>query len=270
MKEIKGINVLERSDIERLAPSFYQTEAHPKMSDRYAPINSYDIAKLLWSMGWMPVYAREQRSNIASNRGYQRHMVRYAHPDFITKDGDLLQLVGTNSHNGISAYHICGGIWRKVCTNGLTIQLSNFGDFIIKHIGNIEEIVFSATRQIAENASMIGSRIESMQAIELTEVEKDIFASTAHEFIYGEEKDKAPIKPLALLAPRRRIDEKNDLWTTFNVIQENAVKGGIRGYNVERRRRVRTRQITSIDKDLKLNKALWSMAEKMREMKLAA
>jgi hypothetical protein len=68
-----------------------------------------------------------------------------------------------------------------------------------------------------------------------------------------------PIAPAQLLAPRRREDTANDLWTTFNVVQENVIKGGLHGVGRDannRRRRVTTRAVNGIDQDVKLNKAL--------------
>ena len=70
-----------------------------------------------------------------------------------------------------------------------------------------------------------------------------------------------------MLQPRRYADNGTDLWKTFNRVQENLTKG-IRG-RVDRSTGQRTgsRGIKSIDGDVKLNRALWAMAEKMAELK---
>jgi len=50
------------------------------------------------------------------------------------------------------------------------------------------------------------------------------------------------------------------------VVQENVIKGGqLTGYS-DKGRRQKTRPVRSIDRDLKLNKAMWSLAEKMKEL----
>lgn len=84
-----------------------------------------------------------------------------------------------------------------------------------------------------------------------------------------------PIKPIELLAAHRDEDSsevmlrghgygpqraKSDLWTTYNVIQENMLKGGISGRS-ETGRRTTTKAIHAINEDVKLNKALWGMAQ---------
>jgi hypothetical protein len=72
-----------------------------------------------------------------------------------------------------------------------------------------------------------------------------------------------------MLRPRRFADTSPDLYTTLNVVQENAIRGGLRGVSRQngRRRAVTTRAVTGIDQDVKLNRALWTLAEEMRKLK---
>jgi len=53
-------------------------------------------------------------------------------------------------------------------------------------------------------------------------------------------------------------------------VQENVIRGGMRGQSVDAngRRQVRAvRAVTGIDQDVKLNRALWTLAEEMRRLK---
>lgn len=269
MKTIKGLQVLEEKDFNHFCPSFYATAPKSDRSERYQFINSRDIAVELWNKGWFPTYAREQRSNKAENRGFNKHLVRFSNPDFTTTDGDRIELVSVNSHNGISAYQFYCGIFRQVCTNGLIVMTSDMGRFSVLHKGDIIKQVHSNIKMIADNASMVSGSIDEMKAIELTPDEQGVFASAAHKYVY-DETEKAPISADRLLYARRSYDQSPSLWATYNRVQENIIKGGIRGYNRDKRRRVTTRTITSIDKDIKLNKALWQLAEQMKEIKQAA
>ena len=65
---------------------------------------------------------------------------------------------------------------------------------------------------------------------------------------------------LQILSPRRWQDESNDLWTTYQRMQENLIKGGLSGRNAKGGR-THTRAVRGIDGDVKLNRALWVMAE---------
>ena len=49
------------------------------------------------------------------------------------------------------------------------------------------------------------------------------------------------------------------LWHTFNVVQENVLRGGIPRRSASNRLS-RTRRITAIREDVRLNSALWELA----------
>jgi len=65
-----------------------------------------------------------------------------------------------------------------------------------------------------------------------------------------------------LLTPRRHEDSRDDLWTVFNRLQENLSKGGL-DVRTATGKRTRSRSVKGIDGDVKLNRALWVMAENM-------
>jgi hypothetical protein len=108
--------------------------------------------------------------------------------------------------------------------------------------------------------------------IQLTNREQLAFAEAAHELRF-EDAENAPVEPVKLLQTNRRADVGNDTWTVFNRIQENVIKGGLHGKRIDengRARRVTTRPIKGIDQDVKLNRALFTLAAKMAEIKTAA
>jgi len=62
------------------------------------------------------------------------------------------------------------------------------------------------------------------------------------------------------------------VWQTFNVIQENLIRGGLSGRRQTsdgRIRRSQTRAINGIDQNVGLNRALWTLAEGMQRLKTA-
>jgi hypothetical protein len=70
-----------------------------------------------------------------------------------------------------------------------------------------------------------------------------------------------------LLVPHRDEDNKDDLYTTLNVIQENLLSGNVSGVNKETGRRFTSREITSISKDKDINQGLWDIAERIASIK---
>lgn len=102
--------------------------------------------------------------------------------------------------------------------------------------------------------------------------EAGILADAAHVLRFGDNEGETttPIRAEQLLVPRRHDDRANDLWTVWNVVQENAIKGGLRGVgrdDLGRPRRVKSRAVNGIDQDIKLNKALWLLGETMAALK---
>ena len=63
----------------------------------------------------------------------------------------------------------------------------------------------------------------------------------------------------------RAADIGHNLWSSYNVAQENLIRGGI--MNTDTRRR--SKAIKSIQKDLELNTKLWDLGTKYYSMATA-
>src|SRR3546814_1040711 len=94
-----------------------------------------------------------------------------------------------------------------------------------------------------------------MKAVRLSEDERRLLGEVSLVARYGE--DESPLRPEQIIEPRRREDVGDSLWATFNVIQENVIRGGLQGRkrNADGRiRRAQTRAINGIDrKSTRLN-----------------
>jgi hypothetical protein len=82
----------------------------------------------------------------------------------------------------------------------------------------------------------------------------------------GEGEPPAPVTAEQLIEARRPEDLDHSLWTTFQRVQENALRGGQAGRSAQGRR-LHTRPVASIDRSVSLNRALWVLAEEMRKLK---
>jgi hypothetical protein len=99
----------------------------------------------------------------------------------------------------------------------------------------------------------------------LTNDESTAFARQALAMRF-EEEGSWPITPTKLLEPRRREDYGDDLWRTFNRVQENLLQGGQRErdrFLSNGRRIPRTRAVTGLDQNVRLNKQLWELAQRL-------
>ncbi|SET65188.1 protein of unknown function [Nitrosospira multiformis] len=66
--------------------------------------------------------------------------------------------------------------------------------------------------------------------------------------------------------PRRFSDRASNMWTTFSRVQESLIKGGIRRRS-KSGSSLPTHAVNGIDQNVKLNRALWILAEEMRKLK---
>jgi hypothetical protein len=258
-------SVLDNAALMQSAPSVFAEHEHSRMSDRYGFIPTINVVDALRGAGWLPVSAQDQRVRLEDRRGFTRHVVRFQHQDAkaLANVGDTTpELVLLNSHDGTSAYQMHAGLFRLVCSNGLILADSTFAKISIKHSGDVIGRVIDATAEIVREVPRIAHQVEEMQAVKLTDSERAAFAESALLL----RDSTLPVRADQVLRPRRYADNNADLWTTFNVVQENITKGGLSTRNA-RGGRASTRAVTSINEDTKLNKALWQLAEKMAELK---
>ena len=103
-------------------------------------------------------------------------------------------------------------------------------------------------------------------AITLDAGESEVFARAALTLKYDDPAKPAPITETQILMPRRTDDDRRDLWSVFNRTQENLIKGGLRARAANGRRHS-TRPVQGIDQNLRLNRALWLLADGMRQLK---
>jgi len=75
--------------------------------------------------------------------------------------------------------------------------------------------------------------------------------------------DKSPITLSQVLRSRWHEDYGNDLWTTFQRVQENMIKGGLHGKSTTGKNTC-ARAVNGIDGDIKLNRALWLIADELK------
>ncbi len=258
---------LTNDQIATFAPAAGSVEPIDGVSSRYSFVPTLTAVDLLRDAGWLPIHEEQSTVRKIERDGYQRHLIRFA-KNGLSFDGERVDLVLFNSHDCGCASKLIASVWRQICSNGLMVA-SEFANFSHKHIGFSPDAFIHSAGEIASAAGIIAERVDEMKVLEMTPDERGIFAQAAHGLIY-DETEQAPIQPYQLLDERRYDDKGNDLWTTFNVVQENAMRGGIKGTTRGRNgrlRRITTRPVKALDRNIKLNQALWFLTEKMAELK---
>lgn len=273
---------LSDEQLHRFAPSIFAREAHESRSERYGYAPTFEILAALRTEGFLPVHASQSSTRDASRREHTKHMIRFTHRSQLEQlaagraVGDVFpEVVLINAHDGSSAYQLMGGLFRLVCLNGLVVADAMVGTFKVQHTGKIRERVIEGSYTVLQNTTRAVEVADEWKGIALEIDERDALAEAAHQvrFADAEGNVSTPITPAQLLIPRRYADDRKDLWTTFNVLQENAIRGGLQGRtqpgpNASRGRRVTTREIRGIDQDIRLNRALWALGARMADIKL--
>lgn len=271
---------LDNQSLRAVVPSLFATEAHESRSARFVPIPTIDVIDGLRREGFDPFFAQQARTRIAGKAEFTKHMVRLRHRSLARADGEAFEIILVNANDGTSAYQLLPGFFRFVCANGLFTG-DTFNEVKVRHSGNAIDDVIEGSYQVLEDAPRVTEQVGEAKGITLNDAERRLFADSVHMLrfpdAHAEDEEKrreAPVPAQALLRPRRYEDGRDpSLWATFNMVQENAIKGGQRGHvtgSNGRRRNATTRPVSGIDQNRALNRAMWSLMEGMAQLKAAA
>lgn len=247
--------------VRQQAPAVFALTPHEEMSQRYTFIPSERVLTGLMQAGFVPVDARQAATRTASAL-HARHIVRLRRRLETVRLRDAVpEIVFLNSHDGSSAYQLRVGIFRVVCTNGLVVSRGALPTRVVMHRGNIVDSVVSGALEMAERFTDLAGLVERMEARRLFKDEQVAFAASALALRF-EDITECGLNPMQLLTCRRPEDAGEDLWTTLNRVQENLLRGGLPRRS-STGRLVRTRRITSIREDVRINSGLWELASRI-------
>jgi Domain of unknown function (DUF932) len=239
------------------APAAFADSAHESRSLAYTFISTATVVEALRVAGFYPVEARQALR--ARSLLHARHLIRFRRRfETVALRDAVPEILFLNSHDGTSAYQLRVGLYRTVCTNGLVVSEGAFPVLSVAHRGDIVADVVRAALQISERFEALAASVERMERTRLDQLERVDFAGQAAGLRFHGVSETG-LEPSRLLVPRRAEDAGEDLWRTFNVVQENVLRGGIVRRTASGRL-VRTRPIGAIREDVRLNSSLWALA----------
>lgn len=256
---------LTEDQLRSVAPSIFAEAAHDSRSERYTYIPTSTVLAGLQKEGFQPFMVAQTRVRDEGKRDFTKHMIRLRHPSQIN-DTEANEVILLNSHDGTSSYQMVAGLLRFVCMNGLVCG-ETVTDVRVRHKGQIVDNVIEGAFEVLDGFKLVREVRDDMRAITLAPAEAAAFGRAALALKYEPDVTKpAPITETQLLAPRRMADAGSDLWSTFNRVQENIVQGGLQMKSTNGRR-MSTRAVAGIDSSVKVNRALWMLAEEMQRLK---
>ena len=240
--------------IKSIAPSVFATSASPKLSGKYVFIPTEQIVEYFDREGW-------EISNVAqTGKGiHATHQIKFRNGELPSVGDTLVEAIVRNSHNGMSTFSVSAGLHRLVCSNGLTVPTSVADKFNVRHSGFELDDVKRLMDGFSKKLPLIQGSVGRMMERELSMDEKIEYVQKSAKIRWAEGSIPTDAQLVNLLTPNRVEDDKNDLWTTFNVVQEKLIRGG---FVKEQGRNVRTvKPITSLNMDTMINQKLWELAE---------
>jgi Domain of unknown function (DUF932). len=249
---------LERSDIQVRTPAALASSADPRTSPTYTFLSSENVIQALGNAGFVPVAAAQTRSRRA-NPLSARHAIRFRRRyETVSLRDCIPEILFLNAHDGRMATQFRLALFRPVCTNGLVVCDETLPVWRVPHRGNtLDEVIAAAIRQ-SEQFAEVGAWVERMERTRLEAEQRVAFATCAISLRFPNKQPEG-LDPAQLLRPRREEDQGNDLWTTYNVVQEHVIKGGL-SYQTGKNRKMHSRGIRAIREDVRLNSELWRMA----------
>jgi hypothetical protein len=150
------------------------------------------------------------------------------------------------------------GIFRVVCANGLIVSHGAFPAYCVSHRGSVVDEVVAGALKLSEEFEHLAGEVERMEQRHLLKDEQVRFAEKALALRFRDPA-QAGMQASQLLRCRRAQDIGDDLWRILNRCQEGLLRGGLSRWTVSGRL-TRTRRITSIANDVRLNSQLWDLA----------
>ena len=261
--QFKGTALSEQT-LRSQAPSIFAEGPMAGVSRRYTFVPTAQIVDGLGREGWVPVSVEEQAIRNEARRGFQKHLIRFRRLEQMqTLDEWNVELVLMNSHDTGCAYQLHAGIFRRICSNGLVLSEGSFQAIRFRHSGLQSEAVVEASFRILASMARVGELVHRFSERLLTPGESLALAGHALRLRYDTQ-GTAPVDPETVLRSRRPEDDRNDLWTTLNRLQENLIRGGGSDHHRDKRGKIRSvRALRGIDSRVNLNKALWGLAERV-------
>ena len=276
---MRGEKMTQTIDINQY-PSIVSNAKEPwgRTTDKYEFLPTTRIIDILADNKWFPVSAAESRIINPKRNGYQEHMLRFRHegsPSIHSLHEAYAEIVVQNSHDGSRAFRIMGGVFVQICGNGLVVSEGLVQSFRIKHIGFTKKRVEEAIEVILAATPRIGNQIEHFNNIKLTDNERIAYAKSVLWTKYDVDFLKTHhIDTGSLFSDVRPEEKEPTLWNVLNIVQEKFISGGIKIHrydeygeiNLSRHRK--SRAVTSIQENIRLNKALWNLTEHTAELKI--
>lgn len=260
----RALAPISLAEVAERFPTVKQTSAHESRSERFKAITTLDVLESLENDGFGIYQAHRVRAK-GARIGFEKHEIVLRHKDFgaadVAVDEVIPELHLFNANDGTASYQLLAGMLRKVCSNGLMVG-TTFGHVRVAHVGDVVRKVRDGAANVVDMFRPMLEQKTAMHSRHLSDAEVAEFLNRA-ALLRFDDLDSMPFRPERLGAYRRHTDAELTLWNVFNRVQENMIRGGIRGWvqgDNGRPRRATMRAVGAIDANMRINRGLWDIA----------
>lgn len=227
------------------------TAPSDKVSAKYQFISSGEFVADMSANGWQLVKTSKTRSK----SGLGKHAMRFRSIDerFKLPNGDFLEVVVLNSHDGTCAFRLSLGIYRLVCSNGLVVGRDVIPPVRIRHVGYAASYVKTALNSLLSQVDAIKTLIAKLQTRELSVEEYIAFINAA---LQARGLTPHKVQAQQLHVPRRDDDKGTNAWVVLNRVQEYMVNG-FKYIDLSENESKTARRITGAAAEIQINQALF-------------
>lgn len=230
-------------------------------SEKYNQVNTKQLIEYITqTTDYKVVSYKEAIAKDSSKQAFQPHLIRLRHAKYFEpcEHEYIPELILLNSHNAKQSIQLKLGFFRFACANGI-IAGNSVNCFKAKHINFDYNALTQFINKIPELAEQASEQIDKLSSKFIGDDFKRAFAFNALD-IKGYWDTKTGNRALerrntafkmalleSMTKPKRQQDAGNDLWSIFNIVQENLIRGN---------RFIRP--INGITKQVDINSKLWN------------
>lgn len=256
------MKILTIDELERIVPAAFADSPADHVSDRYSFISTRNVIDRLEDLEWKPVKAHQ--SYKVRDRVHTTHMITFRKLNITPQVGDVVpELNLFNNHEALRRVSMRAGFYKLACSNGLVVAIPGMMDVSFDKI-HIDNAAFEFERAFTAAVDQLDvgtNTIKKWMSVQLNFIQQNDFAAKA--VLLRNHNDPVWSKHFdahEFLNRRRKEDRGNDLWTVFNVVQENIMKGGVQGaYRT-------TKPITQVAEVQRINEGLWQLTTEFGEL----
>lgn len=205
--------------------SFNQVDRYSEKSKRFQVITPAKIEGVLLDHGFDLVHLKTGKAKRIEKSDFQTTVARYRSRDAFEIEGLSMDLIFKVPHLYGALTGVLG-LFRGVCANQLAVG-THFETIKVRHSGEPMNQLNALIPELVAQREKLIETIQLMQTRDVTPGEALELAKSMARIRLNDVENIDQINFQDLLKPRREADIKGDLFSVFNVIQENLTRYGL-------------------------------------------